>query len=67
MHIAKTWVWELREIIRKRHIWGKISWSKSQQREFDEYWRLHYGRTIPNWWHRLYQAFNGEFRVDYVP
>lgn len=54
-------------ILRKRKLYKHIKWTKEQKREFDNYWKKHYGKKISPRWHKLYEASNGVFRVDYFP
>lgn len=55
------------EILRKRRLYNQIHWTAEQQKAFDQFWLNHYGRKISSRWHRLYQAFNGHFCVEYIP
>ena len=63
----KTTVAEWYAIFRKRPLYRNVKWSKEQQREFDTFWKEHYGKKISNRWHRLYQSMNGVYRYDYIP
>lgn len=67
MDLAKTIAAEDVAIARKRSIWQQVEWSCDQRNEFDSYWLQVYGRRIPDWWHRLYQAQSGCFALDYIP
>ena len=50
-----------------RAIWEKVTLTKQQEREIDEFWTEHYGEKIPHMWHRYYTAFTGNFDVRYIP
>lgn len=63
----KTKFAEKAAIRRKKPLYSQVQWSQEQQQEFDTYWKSVYGKPISNRWHRLYQCFNGTFRVDYFP
>ncbi|MBO7303956.1 MAG: hypothetical protein J6V09_01880 [Clostridia bacterium] len=63
----KTLIAERIAIRRKKKLYNHIKWSKEQKQEYKEYWKKHYGKVFSNRWHRLYQASNGVFRVDYMP
>lgn len=65
--ISKVFLFEWIEIYRKREIYNNIQWSNEQQKEFDEYWKENYGKKISNRWHKLYQAFYGEYNKEYIP
>lgn len=67
LEIIKTFIAEWVAIIRKKPLYKNIKWTKEQQKEFDEYWKKNYGKKISNRWHKLYEASNGVFRVDYFP
>ena len=54
-------------IIHKAPIYNSIKWTPEQQRAFDNYWMDVYGKTIPNKWHRLYEAISGQYCVNYIP
>lgn len=54
-------------IFRKKPLYRNIKWSKEQKKEFDLFWKTHYGKKISDRWHRLYEASNGVHRVDYFP
>ena len=63
----KTVIAEDRAIALKKPIYSSVQWTPEQQRQFDKYWLKVYGKKIPNKWHRLYEAANGVFAVDYIP
>lgn len=65
--IRKTRIAELLAIVRKRRLYGSVKWTKEQQTAFDAFWKNYYGKKIPNWWHRLYEATSGCFAIDYIP
>ncbi|HIF9210052.1 TPA: sugar-transfer associated ATP-grasp domain-containing protein [Photobacterium damselae] len=67
INLSKVFLFEWIEIYRKREIYNNIQWSNEQQKEFDEYWKESYGKKISNRWHKLYQAFNGEYNKEYIP
>lgn len=63
----KTRAAEYISLLKRRNMYKKVEWTDQQKREFDAYWRQHYGRRISNKWHRIYQSINGQFRLDYIP
>ncbi len=65
--VLKTWTVEWIAILRKKPLYKHIKWTKEQQKEFDDFWKNNYGKKISSRWHKLYQASNGIFRVDYLP
>ena len=67
IHRTKTLIMERLEILRKRNIYKHIHWTPEQQKAFDNFWLEHYGKKISNRWHRLYEAINGHFCVEYTP
>lgn len=54
-------------IIKKRKIYKKVKWTKEQKKQFDDFWKINYGKKISSKWHRLYEAMNGVFNVQYFP
>lgn len=54
-------------LIKKRKLLKEINWSKSTINAFDEYWKKHYGKTIKQCGHKLYEAINGVHHKDYMP
>lgn len=64
---SKTYFAEWRAIFRKKTLYKHIKWTKAQQKEFNEYWKQNYGKKISNRWHKLYEASNGVYKVDYLP
>lgn len=64
---TKSLVAEWIAIYRKAPLYKNIKWTKQQQKEFDEFWKKNFGRKISNRWHKLYEACNGVYRVDYFP
>ena len=54
-------------ILRKRKLYKHIKWTKEQKREFDNYWKKHYGKKISPRWHKLYEALSGTYRINYIP
>jgi hypothetical protein len=64
---GKVWVGEWVSIFRKRNIYSHIKWTKEQKKEFDIFWKTHYGKKISPRWHKLYQSINDTFNVAYIP
>jgi hypothetical protein len=64
---AKVWVGEWYDILRKRKLYRHIKWTREQKKEFDIYWKTHYGKKISTRWHKLYQSINDTFNVAYIP
>lgn len=64
---CKTWIAEWVAILKKKPLYKNIIWSDSQQKEFDNFWKNNYGKKISNRWHKLYEASNGVYHVDYLP
>ena len=67
IEIFKTKVAETISINRKKALIKDINWTADKQREFDDYWTEVYGKKIPNYWHKLYEALSGKYSVDYIP
>lgn len=65
--LFKTRIAENFAIIRKRRFYKNINWTKKQQAEFNSFWISVYGKKISDKWNRLYESFNGIYRVDYIP
>lgn len=63
----KTLVAEWISIWRKYPLYKHIRWTSDRKKEFKAYWKRVYGKKISNRWHRLYEACNGVYRVDYMP
>ena len=60
-------VGERRNIRSKRSLYEKVRLTPSQEKEIQDFYVAHYGRTIPTMWHRLYQSYTGTFRYNYFP
>ncbi len=58
---------EWNAIYKKESIYSNIKWTEQQQREFDNFWKEHFGKKYSNRWHKLYQSMNGIFCVKYFP
>ncbi|MBQ8868891.1 MAG: hypothetical protein IJ027_04140 [Oscillospiraceae bacterium] len=67
LETVKSFFAEWIAIFKKYPLYKNIKWSKEQQKEFDVFWKCHYGKKISNRWHRLYEACNGVHRIDYFP
>lgn len=63
---SKMYLAECIALQRKRKLINTVIWSKSQQEEFDNYWKTHY-KKIPNKGTRLIQSFNGKYNLMYIP
>ncbi len=63
----KTRLFERIAISKKRKLYKPVKWTKEQTKEFNEYWKKHYGKKISNKWHRLYEASNGVHCIEYFP
>lgn len=66
-HLLKIFVGELVNIYRKKHLYKKVKFNKSQINEIQQYWQTFYGKKISTKWHRLYQSYTGKYRKDYFP
>lgn len=58
---------EKKEISRVAAIYNSIKWTKDQNTEFNQYWKSHLGRTIPPYWHKLYECYSGNYNIRYFP
>jgi len=67
IEVFKTFIAEWYAIFAKSSLYKNVKWTQEQQKEFDEFWKKNYGKKISNRWHRLYQAVNGVYRIDYIP
>ena len=45
----------------------QVRWDNKQEKMFEKYWITNYGKKISSDWHKLYQYYTGNFRVDYFP
>lgn len=54
-------------IRKKRSLFSSVVWSDAQKKEFDAFWKAHYGKKIKPWWHQLYESMNGVYHYDYFP
>lgn len=67
LDLAKTRVAE-RLAVRKKRPWlPEVAWTTTQQKQFDAYWKKHYGRIISPRWHQLYQRVTGVFDPRFLP
>ena len=67
LYLQRTIIGEKKAIKKKMLFIADVKWTEDQQKEFDAFWKQHYGKKIPNYWHKLYQKMSGVFRVDYFP
>ncbi len=67
IELTKTFLVEWYAILRKKSLYKDVLWTKEQQKEFDSFWKEHYGKKISNRWHKLYEAITGIHRVNYFP
>ena len=58
---------EIISVIKRRNMYSNIQWTDQQQSDFDRYWKSHYGKKIPNSWHKIYESINGSYCVQYIP
>ncbi|MBQ8174438.1 MAG: hypothetical protein IJ009_03455 [Clostridia bacterium] len=54
-------------VTKKKSLIGKVSLTKVQKKQIDEFFLRHYGKKIPYHWHRLYASYTGTVRHDYFP
>ena len=60
-------VGERRNIRSKKSLYEKVELTSAQEKEIQDFYIAHYGRKIPQMWHRLYQSYTGTFRYNYFP
>lgn len=63
----KTIAAEYASLVKRRHMYKKVEWTEQQQKDFDAFWLMYYGKRISNKWHKIYQSINGQYGVDYIP
>lgn len=66
-YIVKTICAEWVAILKKNRLYRHIIWSREQKNEFNAFWLKNYGKKISPRWHKLYQSFNGQFNIKYIP
>ena len=54
-------------LLRKSKLYKDVQWSKENKKEFNTYWKEHYGRKITPKGHKLYEAINDTHHKDYIP
>lgn len=52
---------------RRKKIVESVQLTREQQEEIDAFYMENFGRKVPYDWHRLYQAFTGNFDKRYFP
>lgn len=67
LEINKMRIAERYALLRKSKLYKDIQWSKENKKEFDSYWKVHYGRKIISRGHKLYEAINNTHHKDYMP
>lgn len=65
----RTMIWfgEIGSISRKKNLINKVYLTKDQKKEIRDFFKKHYGKSIPFKWHRLYQSYTGTFCYNYFP
>lgn len=58
---------EMKNIKAKSNLWSQVRLSSLQEKEIEDYFKLHYGKSISTKWHRLYQSYTGVYQRDYFP
>ena len=58
---------EYKNIWKLRKIYKKVTLSKEQKKQIDNFYLQNYGKKISYKWHRLYQSYTGKFDYKYVP
>ena len=64
---TKTLIAEQVAIFSKKNLISKIQYQPEEEKKFKEYWASITNKHVSNKWHRLYEAINGQHRVDYLP
>lgn len=62
-----TYIVEFINIIKKRKLIKTVSFNNNEKKEIKEFYRTNYGKSIPLFWHRLYQSYTGKYNVNYFP
>ena len=57
---------EWKNVIARRDEWRQ-DLSKDQKRKVDAFFKEHYGKKIPYFWHRMYTNYTGIFDEKYFP
>lgn len=58
---------EKRAIKRKKALVNKVNLTKEQKKEIKDFFVKHYGKSVPFYWHRLYQSYTGNYCYNYFP
>lgn len=51
----------------KKKFYESVEWDATRQAEYEAFWTKHYGEIFPTHWHKMYEALNGAYCVDYMP
>lgn len=62
----KMYITERFALRRKKHLTNSVKWTDKQKKEFVDFWKANY-RNIRSDGHKLFESFNGQFNVDYMP
>lgn len=52
---------------RRKTIWEASELADAQKKEIDYFYKQHYGKKIPYYWHMYYTAYTGKFDAKYIP
>lgn len=52
---------------RRKEIYESVKLTSKQIKSINDLFIKNYGKKVPNWWHKEYTAFTGNFDVNYFP
>ena len=58
---------EKSNVKRKAALIAKVTLTDAQKKEIRDFFAKHYGKAMPDSWHRLYQSYTGVYRYNYFP
>ncbi|MCM1262993.1 MAG: hypothetical protein NC313_09760 [Butyrivibrio sp.] len=69
IRIKKQWIMEWKGVLFGKE--GKrirnVHFSHDEIEQIQDYWKEHYGKKIPLYWHKKYYAYSGKLDVRYFP
>lgn len=66
-HYEVTALAEVRSVVKRKGMYTDVVWTNTQKKEFEQYWKYHYGKKIYSGWHKIYESINSQFCVQYIP
>jgi len=67
LRCARIMYLEVMNLFHRKNEWESFRLSEDNIKQADDFFRNHYGKKVPLYWHRMYSNYTGHFDIQYFP